>query len=133
MVTWTKKFCYEDWAVEKFASDQDGKQKRKRYFVEVPAKTDRRITPGRRHRADKGRKQYIVTAAFIMSWIALFILPGAHVDTDKRSAAKLLRAPPYGMPIPYLQSSMTRGAYVFMRQYIHFANNATRKSKDKVG
>ena len=68
-----------------------------------------------------------------MSWIALFILPGAHVDTDKRSAAKLWRAPPYGMPIPYLQSSMTRGAYVFMRQYIHFANNATRKSKGKVG
>ena len=53
VATWTKKFCYKDWVVEKFASNQDGNQKKRRHFVEVPAKTGRNITPGRRHRADK--------------------------------------------------------------------------------
>ena len=131
--TWTKKFCYKDWVVEKFASDRDGNQKKRRHFVEVPAKTGRNITPGRRHRADKERKQYTVTAGFVLCWVAMLILQGAHFGSDKRSAAKLWRAPPYGLSISYLQNSMTRDAYVFMRQYIHFADNATRKSKGEIG
>ena len=63
----------------------------------------------------------------------MLILQGAHFGADKRSAAKLWQAPPYGNPIPYLQDSMTRDAYIFMRQYIHFADNATRKAKGEVG
>ena len=68
-----------------------------------------------------------------MSWIVMLILQGAHFGADKRSAAKLWRAPPYGLPIPYLQNSMTRNPYVFMQQYIHFTDNATQKSKGKAG
>ena len=63
----------------------------------------------------------------------MLILQGAQFSADKRSAAKLCRAPPYSLPIQYLQNSMTRDAYVFMRQYIHFADNATRKSKGEIG
>ena len=63
----------------------------------------------------------------------MLILQGAHFGADKRSAAKLWRSPPYGNLIPYLQNLMTRDAYVFMRQYIHFADNETRKAKGEIG
>jgi len=89
VATWTKNSCYEDWVVEKFASDRDGNPKKRRHFVEVPAKTGRHITPGRRQCADKETKQYIVTAGFVMSWIATLILQGAHFGAAKRSASKL--------------------------------------------
>ena len=56
VVTWTKKFCYEDWVVEKIASDQDSKPKTRRHFVEVPEKTGQCITMGRRHRDNKETK-----------------------------------------------------------------------------
>ena len=53
LATWTAKFCYKDWVVETFCTDCDGKQKKRRHFVAVPSMSGRRITPGRRHRADK--------------------------------------------------------------------------------
>ena len=52
VANWTAKFSYKDWVVEKFSTDRDGKQKKRRHFVAVPSKTGRRITPGRGHRAD---------------------------------------------------------------------------------
>ena len=110
VATWTAKFSYKDWVVEKFSTDRDGKQKKRRHFVAVPAKTGRRITPGRQHRANKEKKQYNVTAGFVLCRIAMLILQGAHFGADKRPAAKLWRASPYGYPIPYLQNSMTRDA-----------------------
>ena len=63
----------------------------------------------------------------------MLILQGAHFGADKRSAAKMWRGQPYGISIPYIQNKMTRDAYVFMRQYIHFCDNSKRKSKGDIG
>ena len=37
---WTKKYCYEDWVVEKFGNDRDGKTKKRRHFVKFSAEPD---------------------------------------------------------------------------------------------
>ena len=43
------------------------------------------------------------------------------------------RAHPYGVRIPYIQNAMSRGAYVFMRRYIHFADNHRQAEKGQPG
>ena len=68
-----------------------------------------------------------------MCWVTMLIMQGAHFGADKRSASKLWREQPYGTSIPYLKNTMTRDAYVFMHQYIHFDNNELRQSKEEVG
>jgi len=97
--SWTEKYCYNDWVIEKFGRDRYGKAKKQRHFKDVPAKKSRCIYPGRRHRAQKERKKYFITPGFIMCRIAIIILQGGHFETDKRSAQKMWRAQPYGVSI----------------------------------
>ena len=125
---WTNKYCYEDWVIEKYGNDRDGNQKKRRHFVECDCKT-----PGRRHRADKEKKRYIITPGFVLCWFGILILQGAHFGADKRSASKLWRGPPYGVSIPYIRNTMTWDAYVFMRQYIHFCDNSKQISAGNIG
>ena len=63
----------------------------------------------------------------------MLILQGAHFGADKRSATKMWRGQHYGILIPYIQNTMTRDAYVFMRQCIHFCDNSKRKAKGDIG
>jgi len=66
-------------------------------------------------------------------WIAILILQADHVGTNKRSARKMWRAQPYGISIPYIQNTMTHDAYIFMQEYIHFADNSIKKAKGDIG
>ena len=43
----TKKYCYQDWVVEKFAKRRDGSTKAVRHFVDVPKKIQGTPYPGR--------------------------------------------------------------------------------------
>ena len=95
-----------------------------KHFEQVPEKLGRCPYPGRWHRADKQHKKFNITSGFVLCWIACLILQGAHFGADKRSAGKLWRDQPYGLSLPYLQNAMTRNSYVFMRQYIHFADKS---------
>ena len=131
---WTHKYCYEDWVVESFGKDRDGDAKRVRHFEDVPAQIERGVPyPGRRHRADKEKKKYTITTGFVLCWMGMLILQGAHFGADKRSAAKMWRGQPYGTSILYIQNTMIRNANVCMRQYIHFCNNSKRKAKGDIG
>ena len=56
-------------------------------------------------------------------------LQGARFGTNKISVRKMWRGQPYGVSVPYIRNTMTRDAYIFMRQHIHFADNSTRKEK----
>ena len=47
--TWTEKYAYKDWVIEKVGRDRDGNPKTRRHFKDVPAKKGRRIYPGWRH------------------------------------------------------------------------------------
>ena len=133
VAVFTDKYCYRDWVVEQFGKDRDGETKKVRHFVDVPAKVGRNPYPKRRHRADKERKKYDITPGFVICWIALLILQGAHFGTYKPSAANLWRGAPYGIGTPIYRNTMTREAYQFMRRYIHFCDNSKKKSKGTRG
>ena len=57
----TKKYCYQDWVVEKFAKRRDSSTKAVRHFIDVPRNSHGTPYPGRRHRVDKERKKYKIT------------------------------------------------------------------------
>ena len=49
----TRKYCYEDWVVEKERIDENGAKKKRKYLADVALMSGGASTPGRRHRADK--------------------------------------------------------------------------------
>jgi len=59
-------------------------------------------------------------------------MQGAHFGSDKKSMRKMWQRPPHGISIPYVQNTMQRDAFEFMRRHIHFADNYKRpKTTDK--
>jgi hypothetical protein len=129
----TKKYCYDDWVVEKIGKTRDGEEKQTPHYVDVPGMLAGEPYPGRQHRADKEKKRYLITPGFIICWFAILILQGGYFGTYKPPAWKLWRAHPYGIRMPFLQNAMTRDTYTFMRRCIHFCDNFARKAKDIKG
>ena len=128
----TDKYCYKDWVVEKTATDSDGNLKKRPYLKTVPAMTDGQPTPGRHHRMDCNQDKWKITPGFVICWVAIIIIQGAHFGSDKKSMRKMWQRPPYGISIPYVQNTMRRDAFEFMRQHIHFTDNYQRpKTTDK--
>ena len=105
----TQKYAYEDWVVEKYGEDRDGNP-RKKYHLEPCAAE----SPGCRHRADnfiKHNKKYTITPAYVLCFIAMLLLQGAHFGADKRHSRSMWRKPPRGLDLPYVRNAMPAKAY----------------------
>ncbi len=70
------------------------------------------------------RRQFTVTPGFVLVFLGILMLQGAHFGSNKRSSCKLWQASPYGLSIPYVWNAITRNAYEFMCQHIHFVDNS---------
>ena len=57
MAKLTSDYCYSDWVLENTGNDRDGNPKAKSHFVDCPSYTGGKATPGRRHCAEKEKKQ----------------------------------------------------------------------------
>ena len=123
----TQIYCYKDWVVEKFGQGRDGDRNRKKYFANVPPKNNGFNYPGRLHRADKEQRKFNITPGYVICWIGILILQGAHFGSHTRAGSKLWRQGPYGVDIPYIQNDMTGNAFYFMRQFIRFTDKSIRK------
>jgi hypothetical protein len=129
-----KKYCYEDWVVEKkCTSNEEGNVKKRTYLSDVDPTTGGEPTPGRRHRADNEPVKWDVNPGFIICWIGLLILQGGHFGSEKRTTRKLWQGSPYGLSIPYVRNSMQRDAFEFLRRHIHFADNHKQKREGEPG
>jgi hypothetical protein len=118
----TQSYCYEEWVVETIKRDRDGNPEKKKLLK--PCSPD---TPGARYHVKKGSKYSCgITTGYVLAWVAILILQGAHFGTQKRSAKKMWRQPPYEINLSYVQDSMTLMSYEFMHSYIHFADNGRR-------
>jgi hypothetical protein len=85
----TTKYCYNDWVVQRRKKYSDGNDMKQFCYVQVSPLTDGAPTPNRRHCADNERVRYSVTSGFIITWIGILILQGAHFGSDKRTLTKL--------------------------------------------
>ena len=124
----TTKYCYEDWVVEKSARDLNGNTKKRKY-----QSTCTESTEGVRHRGDKLEKKFDVTPGFIIAWIGILMMIGAHSGAGQRSTRKYWRSPPHGLALPYVMNTMSRSAFEFLRRYIHFADNNKANPKGTTG
>ena len=120
-------YCYKYWVVKKFGQGRDGDWNRKKYFSGIPPKKNDVNYPERRHRADNEKNRFNITPRYVICWIGILILQGAHFGSHKKVGSKLWRQGPYGVNIPYIQNSMTGNAFEFMRRFIHFTDNSIRK------
>jgi hypothetical protein len=119
----TNSYCFEDWVVEKMALDSESNPKKRPYLETVPVATNGEPTPGHHHCADKQQVKWCITPGFIICWVVILILQGAHFGSEKKSMRKMWQFPPYGISMPYVQNTMQCDAFKFMQRYIHFANN----------
>ena len=124
----TQLYCYEEWVVETERRDRDNNIMKKKRL-----KICDRSTPNSRHRTENEKKKYEITPGFIMAWMSILIIMGAHFGSSKRDTRKLWKNSPYGLSIPYVQNAMPRNAFEFMRRYIHFADNSRRNEKGTPG
>ncbi len=122
-------YAYKEWVVEQQRSDRDGKATKTSFLVPIFLKKKEKPPEKARHRADNEPVKYNITAGFIIAWIAILIIGGAHFG-DRRNIRCMWMAAPFGLSMPYVQNSMTRDAFEFMRRFIHFSNN---RDKHPVG
>ena len=101
------KYCYEDWVVEKSARDLSGNMKKRKYLLNCTESTE----------------------GFIIAWIGILIMIGAHSGAGQRTTRKYWRSPLYGLCLPYVMNTMSHNAFEFLRRYIHFADNSKAKLK----
>ena len=111
------------------------------YVVPVPTeagkrpklKQCRKSTPGHRHRADNEKNKFTFCASYVLVWIAVLILMGAHYGSYKPPSRAFWARPPYGISHPYIQNALTGNSFEFMRRYFHPALNKREIPKGKKG
>ncbi len=103
------------------------------YFVPVLPLTDGAPTSNRRHWVDKEQVRYHISAVFIITWIGILVLQGAHFGSEKRTGQKMRQKAPYGLSLPYVRNSMTCDAYEFLRRNIHFADSTLQQPEGTDG
>jgi hypothetical protein len=81
-------------------------KKRRTYLADVAPTIGGEPFPGRRHRMDNKPVKWDINHGFIVCWIGILILQGAHLGSEKRTARKMWLEPPYGLSIPYVRNSM---------------------------
>ena len=69
---------------------------------------------------------YSITLGFIITWIGILILQGAHLGSDKRTARRMWQK-------TYVWNSMPCDAYEFLRRNLHFADNYMHQPEGSEG
>ncbi len=77
----TDKYCYNDWVIPKQVKDSRNNVKKRLILVPSDA-----LVSGARHQADNEEKKYTITPGFILAWIGILVIKGAHFGSDKTSA-----------------------------------------------
>ena len=110
--------------IEKYDNDRDGNKKKVRHFEDAPeVAAGKRCAKRHRHRADKEKERFSITAGFVICWFASLIMQGALFEADKPRANDLYATGPYGINNPTMRNAMMRDVYQFLRQYVHICNN----------
>jgi hypothetical protein len=74
-----------------------------------------------------------ITPSYIV-WVAICILAGSFAGGKNNRAIKnMYHSAPYGYSIPYIQNAMTEPHFIFLRRFLHFADNPKQKKRGKAG
>jgi hypothetical protein len=119
--------------VEKEHCNENGNEKKRTYLADVAPTIYGEPTPGCRLCADNEPVQWDVYPGFIICWIGILILQGAHFGSEKRTVKKMWQGSPYGLSIPCVKNLMQRDAFEFLRRHFHFADNHKQMHEGEPG
>ena len=131
----TERYAYKEWVIPKPRRDKDGNITKRPIFVPWICRGQRDKRPAEaRHRADCSEFKPKVTIEYVLAWIGILILSGAYFGgKNNRGINNIYRNAPYGVSVPFIQNSMPRNAFDFMRRYIHFVDNRDRRKDGEPG
>ena len=118
------KYAYNDWVVPYQGQDRDGNNKKRKYFVPCN-KSD----IGATHRTTEVRDKCDFTVGYILAWFGIVLYHGVMLGASG-SVLRYWQYMPYGVYVPMVQNCMNRDIFIFVRRYIHFADNDTCKEKN---
>jgi hypothetical protein len=118
----------EEFVIEKQVKDRDGNPKKKPMLQVCDENT-----PNARRRNSNEKKKYKITAGYVMTWHAITIILGGHLGSDKGDIRRAWMKAPRGLSFRYIKNAMTRDAFEYMKRFLHFADNSTRKGRDEEG
>jgi hypothetical protein len=114
----TDRYAYKEWVVPKPRRDKDGNVSKRPILVPWIRRDQRDKRPAEaRHRADNSNFKPRITFEYILTWIAILILPGAYFGGKNNRGI----------------NNIYRNAPCFMRRYIHFVNNRDRRKDGEPG
>jgi hypothetical protein len=130
----TKQYAYTDWVVPAPRKDRDGNTTSRPILSPVFVSEGQSPPRNARHRADKSPVKPDITPNYIIAWIAICILAGAFAGgKNNRGIKNMYRSAPYGYSIPYIQNAMPEEYFIFLRRFLHFADNSKRKKRGEDG
>ena len=123
----THKYAFEDWIQPVDPGhDRDGNKKKRPFF-----KSCKKCDEGAQHRAaNEPRNKFKIIHNYIIAWIGHLIYLGAIFGGKVAGSNLVYQEAPYGVSIPFLQNSMVRNSFEFMRRCIHFADSSKKKTPD---
>ncbi len=70
--------AFKEWVVKQQHLDQDGKATKTSFLVPIFLKKKEKLPEKTRHRADNEPIKNNTTVGFVIAWIAILIIGGAH-------------------------------------------------------
>jgi hypothetical protein len=133
----TDAYAYKDWVVPSPRLDRDGNHTKRPIYKPVFTEHGRPLPNNARHRCkvSEGERKLEVDKYFVLAWFGcLMMVAGAFFGGDNNRGIDAIYADPeYGLSIPYIQNTMPKRAFKFMRNYIHFSKTREQKRKGEPG
>ncbi len=121
-----------DWVQSKECLDCNGNTTNSVYLAPIQQSkhSGKQPIPDARNRADKEQKKYSITLYFVFEWLGILIIMGG-IFGDMWNQNTVWKKVPFGFYLPYIQNTMSRDVFRWMRCYIHFTDNSKCKNKPK--
>lgn len=136
----TRAYAFEDWVVPTARYDRAGNVTARPIYSFVSPSTTRNATANlpsnARHRRiiPQGERHFDVTPYSVMAWIGIVVYAGAIFTGDiNRGIDAIYCESAYGVSVPFVQNTMTKKAFYFLRNFMHFSVTQDRKRRGQRG
>ena len=120
----TTNYAYNDWVVPTAQLDRDGDTARRPIMSAIFPKKGESLPTNACHHClvTKHNKKYQVKEHFVFAWLGALMSVGAFFNGDNnRGIDAIYSNASYGVSVPFIQNTIPKNAFNFLRNYIHFS------------
>ena len=120
----SNRYAYKDFVIEKQVKDADNNVMKKKILVPCDEKS-----PDKRTRVNKEKAgTWEFSPGFILAWLGICIYFGG-LSSKQSPDIMWMSLANGGIYTPFVRNTMSKNAFRFVRQYIHFADNRRNTNK----